>query len=119
MSSFQDTVIAAQDLRDEAKEYGINLSINSDGTISFYHGTSSKNATQIMMDGFFEGTYFSHDLNITGYCDESPMYYATVKNKDGVLLKANIDCRYIDFASGTGEFLLNTKYKPEICIVCN
>ena len=72
-----------------------------------------------MKDGFFEQTYFSHDMNITGYCDEPPLYYATIKNKNGVVLKANIDCRYIDFASGTGEFLLNSHCKPETCVICN
>jgi len=118
-SSFHEAVTAAQDLRDEANEYGISLSVNSDGTITFYHGTCSKNANKIMKDGFREQTYFSHDLNITGYCDESPLYYATKKNKDGVVLKATIDCRYIDFASGTGEFLLNAHYKPETCVICN
>ena len=118
-NNFQGMVIAAQNLRDEAKEYGISLSVNSDGTITFYHGTSSKNADKIMKDGFFEQTYFSHDLNIAGYCDESPLYYATVKNKNGAVLKANIDCRYIDFASGTGEFLLHAHYKPETCVICN
>ena len=118
-NSIQDIIIAAQDLRDEAKEYGIRLSVNSDGTITFYHGTSSENADKIMQEGFFEETYFSHDLDITGYGDESPLYYATIKNKNGVVLKANIDCRYIDFASGTGEFLLNATYKPNVCIACD
>jgi flagellar basal body rod protein FlgG len=118
-NNFQNMVITAQDLRQEAKEYGINLNINGDGTITFYHGTSLENATKIMQEGFFEETYFSHDLNITGYCDESPMYYATIKNKDGVVLRANIDCKYIDFASGTGEFLLNAHYKPEVCVICS
>jgi len=111
VNDFQDAIIAAQDLRDEAKEYGISLSVNADGTITFYHGTSSENADKIMNEGFFEETYFSHDINITGYGDESPLYYAKVKNKDGVVIKANIDCRYIDFASGTGEFLLNISQK--------
>jgi len=117
--SFQERVLAAQELQEEANEYGINLTINSDGTITFYHGTSAENADKIMKEGFFEETYFSHDLNITGYCDESPLYYATVKNKNGAVLKANIDCRFIDFSSGTGEFLLNEDYKPEVCIICN
>ena len=117
--SFQDIVIAAQDLRDEANEYGISLIINTDGTITFYHGTSSEIAPKIMQDGFLENTYFSHDINTTGYGDESPLYYAKIKNKYGVVLRANIDCRYIDFASGTGEFLLNADYKPNVCVVCN
>ena len=117
-SNFQYVVIAAQDLQDEASEYGISLNINANGTITFYHGTSAENADKIMRDGFFEGTYFSHDLNITGYCGESPLYYATVKNKEGVVLKANFDCRCIDFVSGTGEFLLNAHHKPNNCIEC-
>lgn len=118
-NQFQDMILAAQDLRDKSGEYGINLTINSDGTINFYHGTSAINAAKIMQEGFHAETYFSHDLNVTGYCDESPLYYAAVKNKNGVVLKASIDCRHIDFASGTGEFFLNTHYNPETCTVCN
>ena len=116
-SDFQDIITAAQDLKSEAKEYGIKLRINSDGTITFYHGTSKENAAKIKEAGFWKDTYFSHSENITGYGDESPVYYAKIKNKDGVIIKANIDCRYIDFASGTGEFLLNNDYKPDICIL--
>lgn len=116
---FQKRFIAAQNLRDEAVDYGIRLNINSDGTITFYHGTSSENAAKIMDGGFLEEAYFSHDMDITGYCDESPMYYAKVKNKNGVVIKANIDCRHMDFSSGTGEFLLTANYKPEVCIACD
>lgn len=118
-NNFQDMVTAAQDLRDRAGEYGIPLTVNSDGTITFYHGTSAENVAKIKQGGFHKDTYFSHDIDITGYCDESPLYYATVKNKDGSVLKANIDCRFMDFASGTGEFLLNEDYKSEFCVICS
>ena len=111
-NDFQLKVIAAQDLRKEAKRYGINLTVNSDGTITFYHGTSKENAESIQKNGFHACTYFSHSEDITGYGDESPQYYAKVKNKNGVVIKADIDCRFIDFASGTGEFYLNKDFKP-------
>ena len=117
MNDFQAMVVAAQDLRDEAKEYGIDLEVNIDGTITFYHGTSRENSEKILTNGFQESTYFSHSETTSGYGDAPPSWYATVKHKKGVVLRANIDCRYIDFASGAGEFYLHTAYKPRICVI--
>jgi len=109
-------ISAANNLQNDARQYGIDLVVNSDGTITFYHGTSKENALKIKESGFFKDTFFSHAIDVTGYCDASPIYYAKVKNKDGVIIKADIDCRYIDFASGTGEFLTNDDCVPISCI---
>lgn len=104
MNDFQERLIAAQDLKDECKKYGIRLNINGDGTITLYHGTSKAASDEIMKNGFHAGTYFSHAKTKTGYADVGPSWYANVKNKDGCLLEVNIDARCIEFASGSGEF---------------
>jgi len=88
-----------------AKTYGIDVELNSDGSIVLYHGTSKKAADSIEdSNSFFEGSYFSHSKHVTGYGDSSPLYYATVKHKDGKVLKINVDTNAISFCSGTGEF---------------
>ena len=117
MNDIKARIIAALVLRNEANEYGIDIEVNKDGTITFYHGTSRENAEKILVDGFQESTYFSHAEVTSGYGDEPPSWYATVKHKNGVVLRANIDCRYMDFVGGTGEFYLTTDYKPSVCAV--
>lgn len=104
MSDFQKAMIAAQDLRDECKAYGIRLAVNFDGTITLYHGTSDENAQSILINGFSEGSYFSHAKNVTGYGDEGPSWYANVKNKNGRILEIRVDAGCVEFVSSTGEF---------------
>ena len=104
MKDFQKRVIAAQDLRDECKEYGIRLSVNGDGSVSLFHGTSAEAADEIMKKGFSAGTYFSHAKNVTGYGDEGPTWYANVKNENGRVLEVRLDARCVEFVSSTGEF---------------
>ena len=104
MNDFQERVIAAQDLRDECREYGIRLSVNGDGSISLFHGTSAENAEKILRDGFAAGTYFSHAKTVTGYGDDGPAWYANVKNKNGRVLEVLVDARCVEFVSSTGEF---------------
>jgi len=104
MNDFQKTIIAAQDLRDECKTYGIRLTVNSDGTVTLYHGTSDENAQSILKNGFSEGAYFSHAKNVTGYSDEGPSWYANVKNKNGRILEIRVDASCVEFVSSTGEF---------------
>lgn len=104
MDDFQEMVVAAQDLRDECKEYGIRLSVNGDGTVSLFHGTSTENAEMIMNSGFSAGTYFSHAKTVTGYGDEGPSWFANVKNQNGCVLEVRVDARCVEFVSSTGEF---------------
>lgn len=114
MLDFQKRVIAAQDLRDECKEYGIQLSVNGDGSISLFHGTSAENAEKIMRDGFSAGTYFSHAKTVTGYGDEGPTWYANIKNKNGRVLEICVDARCVEFVSSTGEFYCPNALKRDL-----
>ena len=104
-NSFQERVIAAQDLRDEAKQYGHRLHINSDGSITLYHGTSKENASKIHSTGILlDGTYFASTK-------ADAKYYAQEKNKDGVVLALNLDARYIELAAAGAEFYSPYKLK--------
>lgn len=105
----QNRTKAAKELQKEAKNYGINIKTNNDGTITLYHGTSQQNIANINKNGFNEQSYFSHSKQRTGYDDSAPEYYAKQKNKDGEVIKIKVDPRDIEFVSGTGEFYAPTK----------
>jgi len=96
-NDFQERVRAAQDMRDEARGYGLRLKVNGDGTITFYHGTSKNNANLIQDSGFDSQTYFSHTK-------KGAEYYANQKNKDGIVIEIKADARDIEFAAGGAEF---------------
>ena len=97
INDFQSQIIAAQDMRDEAVGYGIELIINADGTLTMFHGTSRENAESIRANGFEPQTYFSHNR-------EGAEYYSNVKCTDGEILEVWIDARNLEFAAGGAEF---------------
>lgn len=114
MNDFQERVIAAQELRDECAEYGIRLCVNGDGSISLFHGTSAEAADKIINEGFSAGTYFSHAKGVTGYGDEGPDWYASVKNPGGRIIEIKVDARCVEFVSSTGEFYCPNAIKRNI-----
>ncbi len=111
-ADFQARVIAAQDLAEKAKEYGIDLTISAAGCVRLFHGTSKEKAAAIRRGGFEKATYFSHDPSVTGYGDEGPEFYAKTKNKDGEVMAVWIDPHDVSFAGGTGEFFLEAAVTP-------
>ncbi len=93
----QQRVIAAQDMRDEARGYKKRLKINSDGSVTVYHGTSAKNAQKIRTTGVInEQSYFATNAG-------EAYYYAHIKNKGGVILEIHADARALEFAAAGAE----------------
>ena len=95
--SFTERVIAAQDLRDEAKQYGSRISVNYDGSVTVYHGTSMENAENIRTYGIIhKQSYFVSNK-------KDAEYYAKKKNKNGIVLELRIDARDLEFAAAGSE----------------
>lgn len=94
---YQERVKAAQDMRDEARGYKRRLKINSDGSVTVYHGTSAKNADAIRSTGVIKGqSYFTTNA-------AEAYYYAHQKNKGGVVLEIHADARALEFAAAGAE----------------
>lgn len=96
-AEFQERVTAAQNMRDEARSYKKRLKINSDGSVTIYHGTSAKNAESIRSKGIInEQSYFTTNVG-------EAYYYAHQKNKNGVVLEIHADARALEFAAAGAE----------------
>ncbi len=99
---FQKRVIAGQDLAKTAKEQKYIIPINSDGSITIYHGTNAGNALKINNSGKIERqSFFSPNK-------QGAEYYGKAKNKSGEILSMKVDARDIEYSTGTGEI-----YAPE------
>ena len=97
VTDFQERVIAAQDFADEAREYGLKVSVNYDGSVTVYHGTSAENAEKILTTGIInEQSFFTTRKS-------EAEYYAKKKNKNGVVLALKIDARNLEFAAAGDE----------------
>ena len=96
-NDFQERFIAAQDLRDSAKEQKYKVNIDGNGYVTVYHGTSQKNAEKIKSDGKFnESSFFS-------FRKSDVEYYAREKNKNGEVIEIKVDPRDIEYSTGSGE----------------
>lgn len=104
-NDFQERVIAAQDLRDAAKEQKYKVKIDGNGYVTVYHGTSQKNAEKIKADGRFnESSFFS-------FRKSDVEYYANEKNKNGEVFEIKVDPRDIEYSTGSGEV-----FAPDILV---
>ena len=102
-AEFQERVIAAQDMRDEVRGYKKKLKINTDGSVTVYHGTSAKNAEEIRSTGIINGqSYFTTNAG-------EAYYYAHQKNKNGVVLEIHADARALEFAAAGAEIYAPSK----------
>lgn len=94
---FQQRVTAAQDFRDEARQYKRRVKINYDGSVTVYHGTSAVNANKILSTGIInEQSYFTTNKSEADY-------YANGKHSGGVVLELRIDPRNLEFAAAGAE----------------
>ncbi|MCM1455559.1 MAG: hypothetical protein NC037_03420, partial [Bacteroides sp.] len=94
---FQKRVTAAQDFRDEARQYKRRVKINYDGSVTVYHGTSAVNANKILSTGVInEQSYFTTNKSEADY-------YANGKHSGGVVLELRIDPRNLEFATAGAE----------------
>lgn len=94
---FQARLIAAQDMRNEARGYNRKIKINSDGSVLLYHGTSAENAQSIRETGIIKAqSYFTTRAS-------EAYYYANQKNKNGVILEIHADARALEFAAAGAE----------------
>lgn len=94
---FQNRVKAAQDFRDEARQYGRRVKVNYDGSVTVYHGTSAANANNILSTGVInEQSYFTTNKSEADY-------YANGKHSGGVVLELHIDARNLEFAAAGAE----------------
>jgi hypothetical protein len=102
--NFQKRVIAGQNLIQELKGAGIKKSINSDGTITIYHGTSKSNASQILKSGRINKETFFSPLKAGTKFGDSPLDVAKRKfGKEGTVLEIKIDARDINTAAAGSE----------------
>jgi hypothetical protein len=77
--------------------------LNKNGTITLYHGTSKTNASLIEKQGFKEGSYFSINKKGTNFGD-SPLDVATRKfGKDAVVIEIDADPRFLESAAAGSE----------------
>lgn len=105
---FQERTIAAQDLADTAKEQKYRIPINSDGSITIYHGTSTENAQAINTKGKIESqSFFSPNK-------KGAEFYGKTKNKSGEILPIKVDARDIEYSTGTGEIYAPTGLVKDI-----
>lgn len=102
-NDFQNRVTAAQEFRDEAKQYGRRVKVNYDGSVTVYHGTSAVNANKILSTGIVnEQSYFTTNK---GDAD----YYANDKHSGGVVLELHVDARNLEFAAAGAELYTPTR----------
>jgi len=101
---FQERVTAGQDLIEELKGAGIKKTVNSDGTITVFHGTSNANAEAIEKSGKInDQTFFSPNKKGTEFGD-SPLGVAKRKfGKEGTVIEIKIDPRDIGTAAAGSE----------------
>ena len=101
----QRRIVAGQDMVDEIKSAKLPKSLNKDGTITVFHGTSNNAANSISKSGkFATESYFSPLKNASAFGSEGAEQY--VKNKfgnKGQVLEIKVDARDVNFNSGTGE----------------
>ena len=89
-------VAAVKELRDDIESVGREIDVNSNGTITVYHRTSTSNAKSIKENGFNEGSFFSLTKRETeGHTEQH-------KGRQ-VVLSVNVDPRDISFSTGTQE----------------
>jgi len=94
---FQNRVIAAQDFAKTAREQNYRIPINSDGSITIYHGTSAETAQKINTTGKIESqSFFSPN-------QKGAEFYGKTKNKAGQILPIKVDARSVEYSTGTGE----------------
>lgn len=107
---FQERHLAIQDLEDSGVK---RLKVNSDGTVSVYHGTSSINWEKIQKEGFKEGSFFSVSKSGTEYGD-SPLDVAKRKfGKDGIVVEVRIDPRDLSSAAAGSELYSEKSLVPK------
>ena len=113
-NTYQGRMSAAQDLKNEMKEDKKRVSINGDGSITFYHGTSNNNADNILKEGkIFEGSFWSSTTGKMNAWEEGVKWYARERGKKdgsgGRVLALRIDPRDVSYSSGTQEIYAETE----------
>lgn len=103
-ADFQERVSAGQDLVDKVRSTGQRVTLNSDGTVTLYHGTSSANAAAIR-DGraFREGAFFAPSKKAV------EPHVKPRHGRDTTIVGVRVDPRDVEFSTGTGEFYVPTK----------
>jgi hypothetical protein len=99
IEEFQARVIAAQNLADLVRTTKQRLTINANGFVTLFHGTSDANRASIERDGEFKGnTWFAASK-------AAVMNHAVPKHGSNIeILSIKVDPRCIEFSTGTGEF---------------
>lgn len=97
-NDYQERLIAAQDMADEAKGYGKRIKINYYlGAVKVYHGTSIENFESIRSSAEIKsGTFFAINK-------QDAEYYAKIKHKKGIVLELYLDARDLEFAAAGAE----------------
>ena len=99
-ADFQAQVIAGQDLVAELKGAGIKKSINPDGTITIFHGTSKANAEKILQGGRIDGETFFSPFKVGTKYGDSPLDVAKRKfGKEGTIMEIKVDASGINTAA--------------------
>ena len=97
---FQRMVVVGQNTVKEITDAGLKKSVNRDGTLTIFHGTSKENAKAILDSGKFnEETFFSPLKSKSAFGSEGAISYG----KKGEILEIKVDARDINFNGGTGE----------------
>jgi len=95
---FQEQVIAGQDMIKEIKDAGLRKTLNKDGTITFYHGTTPENADIILKNGKLDEMTFGSPLKSkSAFGSEGATKYGKS------ILELKVDPRDVNFNSGSGE----------------
>ena len=112
-SDFSGQVAAAQELRAVAETEGIYIDLNQDGTVTMYHGTTEEAADGIWSEGFFPGSWFSHDRGLAeryaweasgveqGEADEKGY---GLEDVGGAILTARVDSRTLEYDADERAF---------------
>ena len=98
---FQERVISAQNL---SKGLGGRLKINSDGSVTIYHGTSIENQEKILSSKQINaGTFFSKNKSGTAFGD-SPEDVAKRKfGNNGIVMELKVYATTLEAAAGGSE----------------
>lgn len=104
-NDFQERVIAAQDFRDEVKLVNRRVSVNPDGSVTLYHGTSINNIESIKANGLERQSFMSLSKK------ETKEHIKQYKNVD--VIEMRVDTRDISFSTGTQEVYIENKLQQD------
>ncbi len=94
-ADFQKRVTAGQEFSDDVRSVGRRKKVNSDGTVTLYHGTSVSFASEIREKGLQEQSFLSLSEK------ETTPHIQQIQDKTVVELR--VDPRDVEFSTGTQE----------------